>query len=132
MNEGRRELARHVCTLEDHVSDNHRVLNAVLVNDGPAPIRFVGVTLFRPGRRRWGWRLRPSRTSRWTGEKVSGRFFPIVWPETRIDGDNMEFVGRFQDWGLGFHPIVVEFTDGNGRRWVRWPDGRLSRSRSAP
>ena len=39
----------------------------------------------------------------------------------------MQFVGRFDGAGLGFHPIIIVFTDGNGRRWVRWPDGRLSR-----
>jgi hypothetical protein len=127
VNEGRRDLARFVHTLEARVSEDHRILDAVLANDGPAPIRFVGVTLFRPGRRRWWWRVRRGRTGWWTGDKVSRRFFPIVWPETRIDDENMQFVGRFDGSGLGFHPIVVEFTDGNGRRWVRWPDGRLSR-----
>jgi hypothetical protein len=116
-------------------------------NRSDGPIFDIHVFLYRyGGRRRRTWRWRSRNPYLWlTSEYVqraAGFGADVFGPEVEVPPLDAGLQARvaFGDPGRpvvkpdepldssGYiAPVVVTFTDGNGRRWVRWPDGRLSR-----
>lgn len=115
----------HFATYYHQPSEHTGEMVAHVHNGGDLPIQEVSLLLHNFGRRRRLWRFRKE-SEAWTGEKVGARVYHCVTPHD--DGELAEFPA-IESWpGTGFiAPVVVWFTDGQGRRWVRWPDGRLSR-----
>jgi hypothetical protein len=102
-----------------------------LVNDSSGPIFDCHVMLSQYGaRRRHFWRLR-LHEGRLTTPRIMTRSLTAVWPKgksTRIDlGGPITQVpaADIREWWA----ITLAFRDANGRRWIRWPDGRLSPGR---
>jgi hypothetical protein len=98
----------------------------VIVNDGALPASTVGVSAWSWGRRRTLWRFR--RRAKWmTGPRVEGgAVFPTIFPGESTDVHDLP---GLWEWGPAgaLPPIMLVFRDGLGRRWVRWPDGKLTR-----
>lgn len=108
--------------------DNRRFTKVVVHNDGDLPALDVSPSVWEWGRRRWTWRFR-RHTDWWTGKRVQGIVYATIAPHST--GAEHEFLGiglppRGQPDTVR-PPVVLVFLDGNGRRWVRWPDGRLHR-----
>ncbi len=61
----------------------------------------------------------------WSGTRFVGRAFAIILPSS--EGELAELPAPTTTRGADVPPVILTFTDGNGRRWIRWPDGRLSR-----
>jgi hypothetical protein len=60
-----------------------------------------------------------------TGRCITGRGYWTVEPESSLDIElSMVADPEVADDGP---PVMVGFRDGNGRRWVRWSDGKLTR-----
>ncbi len=130
--DARRSLASAVHAVAERfeVGGDRPEIDVKVYNGSDRPVFDVLVCVWSwPGRRRWWWRA--VTYGRW----LSGaRQQEMGTHAIREHGasDLMEF-RRFpaeciHDRGRTFRPpILVVFTDGNGRRWVRWPDGRLSR-----
>jgi hypothetical protein len=125
--DARRELAAQV--LATHVSTQltttaESSITVQVANYSPAPIFNVGVATYDWGRRRWDWRLR-HRRKWWTGARFAGRVVVTIPPE--LHGPVCDLPAPRTPGKLGeLPPVIVTFTDGNGHRWVRWPDGRLN------
>jgi hypothetical protein len=98
-----------------------------VANLSDAPVFDVNVLQFGWGGRRRTWRLRT--TDQWTtGDRVRpGRLFATIPPNTRGLTQNMAGLPPPPLAGQVTPPFVMVFRDGNGRRWVRWHDGRLNR-----
>jgi hypothetical protein len=97
-----------------------------IINDGSQPALSVGVDAWDWGRRRITWRFRRHKhwmTSDWV---ATGGVYPTITPKTRIEADDLP---GLDDWGPAGErpPIMLRFRDGQGRQWVRWPDGKLTR-----
>ncbi len=101
-----------------------------VVNTGSLPVYDVGVSVWEYGRRRWFWRIR--RFTRWmTSDQITGRVHVAIEPGGQGEGGDMPAPRhRSEAKRVGDStapPVLVVFRDGNGRQWVRWPDGRLNR-----
>jgi hypothetical protein len=95
-----------------------------LVNPGAWPIRRVCVTEWDVGRRYFTWRLR--RYPRWmTGRCMTGRGYWTVEPGSSLEIE-LPIVSGLGPGDEG-PPVMVGFRDGQGRRRVRWSDGKLTR-----
>jgi hypothetical protein len=96
-----------------------------IVNDGDLPVLIVAVEAWDWGRRRITWRLR--REEHWmTGRRIIERVYNTVTPHTSTDEDQVPGLAGIGPPGVN-PPILLRFCDGHGRRWVRWPDGKLAR-----
>jgi hypothetical protein len=99
-----------------------------LVNSGTLPVHDVGISVWEFGRRRWLWRFRNG--ARWmTGERLQGRVYPSVEPGDEKTANDMPAPHRVvkRPRGAVAPLLLLTFRDGVGRRWVKWPDGRLNR-----
>jgi hypothetical protein len=98
----------------------------LIVNNGALPASRVGISAWEWGRRRIMWRFR--RHANWmTGPRMQGgAVFPTIFPGESTDV--LELPGIWE-WGPPgeLPPIMLIFRDGLGHRWVRWPDGKLTR-----
>ena len=95
-----------------------------ITNDSERPAYRVGIAAWSFGVRRWTWRLR--RHDHWmTGHRIAGRVYPTVEPRSSVANE----LPGVDEWGPGGEspPVMLVFRDANGRGWVRWPDGRLTR-----
>jgi len=93
-------------------------------NLSDCPIFNVGIGLYDNGELTRLARLREGE-SRWTGRKVGTGNRLVIPPDTR---ERVTLSGRGLEWqGRGWPPVFVVFCDTEGRRWTRWPDGRLAR-----
>lgn len=99
-----------------------------LHNDSDFPIVDVGVTEWEWGKRLRRWRLRPQ-AKWWTTEVACGFMYSTVLPNSKIKEDDlMPVKGNPPPGSPSLNPpIMLTFRDASGRRWVRWPDGKLSR-----
>lgn len=103
-------------------------LNLQVVNGGDAPVFDIGISIWGwDGRRRRLWRLRKHRE--WmTSKRVLGVVVTAVYAADRskeLELKGLETTPRTLSYRAT--PLMMVFRDGDGRRWVRWPDGRLSR-----
>jgi hypothetical protein len=110
-------------------TDGNPVFTDVEVrNDGEFPILDPSVQLWNWGKpRRFTWRLR--RLEGWlTSERkawVNGSYVPA---KSRTGVHRLcGLEDKTEIEGSPSPPIVLMFRDGNGRLWVRWPDGKLKR-----
>jgi hypothetical protein len=99
-------------------------------NDGPLPALSVGVMGWHAWhwevRRRGTWRLR-GMGSWMTGQVATVTVFPTIGPRSSTEEADLPQLDLA--FGTGDPPpVMLVFRDGRGRRWVRWPDGRLSRT----
>lgn len=101
----------------------------VVFNDGDSPIFEPSVQLWDWGKvRRFTWRFFP--IEHWlTSERqhwANGKYVP---PQARTDSVSLKGLGArtYNRKASPTPPIVLVFRDGNGRLWVRWPNGRLKR-----
>jgi hypothetical protein len=103
--------------------------NTRIYNDGARPIFDVGLSVWEWGRRRWTWRVRRHEHCM-TGNRIEGAVYSGVLPGTNTTEAELRGLVTYSRYGLEVAPpILLIFRDGNGRRWIRWPDGRLSRLR---
>jgi hypothetical protein len=93
-------------------------------NYGEVPIFGLAIALHSFGHRRRSWRFQ-QREQWWTGQPVPGgvRSYPMIEPDS--SGQAVELPVP-----EGLHPrrdpqVILTFRDSNGRRWVRWPNGKL-------
>lgn len=103
--------------------------NYQIVNDSELPALDVGLSAWQFGERRRLWRFH-SHNDWMTSERITGRLFPTVLPRSRTDEDDIwppDMPDRQPPGSSLRPPLVLTFRDGRGRRWVRWPDGKLSR-----
>lgn len=106
--------------------DSHTTVS--IHNLSPAPVFDAGVSVYKWGRRRWCWRVR-RRVNWWTGARIpSGVVYPTILPGVETEHEQLPGVDAPTVGRLPTKPdVIVTFTDASGRRWVRWPDSRLSR-----
>ena len=99
----------------------------VFHNDSDLPALDVTVSAWAFGRRRRLWRL--CRPDKWLGSKRLGSWhYPTVPPHTSTKEEQLKPPPVTPKRGGSTRPpLVITFRDGTGRRWVRWPDGRLQR-----
>jgi hypothetical protein len=108
--------------------------NVEIHNNGDAPIFDCSVSLYDWGERRRTWRARKA-TDWWSANRIDGRHFSIITPTSRSAEDHGLMGGlgnppkRYESLRP---PVILIFRDGNGRRRVRWPDGRLTRKWRQP
>jgi hypothetical protein len=133
--DARRALASHVFVTCTHFNlyDSPTFTEVVVSNTCTAPIFEVRVRVHQWGRRHRLWRLR---RSWWTGPVVEEgcRYIHTLAPRSagrrwRLPAPDKppgEPLSR-EEWPVP--PVVMTFTDGNGRPWVRWPTGRLESAR---
>lgn len=96
-----------------------------IVNNSRLPVFDVGVSAWQWGRRRLTWRIR--RYDRWmTRDLLVSRVYPMIRPTSRTDADDLPGLPTPGPPGVP-PPVMLVFTDGHGRRWVRWHDGRLTK-----
>jgi hypothetical protein len=97
-----------------------------VVNDGPAPALQVGVSAWEWGRRRSTWRFR--RHEHWMMSRriEPGAVFSTIEPASSTKEHDLQGVTSYA-WGGENPPVMLVFRDGQGRRWVRWPDGKLTK-----
>jgi len=107
-------------------NENHHT-RARVVNDSDTPIFDVSVSLWDWGKRRVGWRLR--RHPAWmTSKRLVGRYYATLLPKTSTPEEGWPTVKVTSVMTQSvLPPFLLVFRDGNGRRWVRWPDGKLTR-----
>ena len=110
---------------------NRLELGVQVVNDSPGPIFDIHVIVWNHGgRRRIVWQLWPY-YERVTRGHVTDAVVTAMWPESR--SKEFAMVGRIGRMPIGMRrdsfAISISFRDANGRRWVRWPDGRMSTER---
>lgn len=101
-------------------------------NAASTPITDCTMHLYAPnGRRRLWWWTSQSPQAWWTTKRLIGRSYYTIAPESA--GEQFEYHRQIDIQGgppKGLPTMVTTFTDGHGRRWVRWPSGKLSRVRS--
>jgi hypothetical protein len=97
-------------------------------NYGEAPIFGLAIALHSFGHRRRSWRFQ-QRDQWWTGAPVPGgvRTYPMIEPDS--SGQTVELPVP-EEPSEGLPPrrdpqVILTFRDSNGRRWVRWPNGKL-------
>jgi hypothetical protein len=132
---GRRDLARadaacvYVLVTKFRAgtpTEKHPIFTTYQIfNPSRLPLLGVSPSAWTWGRRRVTWRFR--RYERWmTGQRLVGRAYATIAPNGSThehDLPGLETVG-----GAGATPpVMLIFRDGHGRRWVRWPDGKLCR-----
>ncbi len=96
--------------------------SVVVVNPTDGPIYQVWATLLDQSP---GWLRRRTRSHH---RITRGSVTPIISqlaPGTESEEIPLEIVGVYHL----IVPVFVEFTDADGRRWRRWPDGKLTRWR---
>jgi hypothetical protein len=95
-------------------------------NNGDFPVFDVFVSVWDGGKRRMTWRFR--RHEHWlTGTRRQLCMIRHVSPEASADADVMwRLAAKPSDDASIMPPIVIKFREGNGRCWVRWPDGQLT------
>jgi hypothetical protein len=101
----------------------------VIQNDGDLPVVDANVSVWEWGHRRWDWWDR-GMTDWWTGQRVRGVDYATIAPHSEATEHEFPAVGlpaTRRPGDTARPPVILIFRDGNGRRWVRWPDGRLSR-----
>lgn len=98
-------------------------------NESDLPVLDVGVGAWHFGRRRRLWRFHPP--LRWmTNGRITGQVFPTILPRSttgEMDIWPADPPPHTERHDTSRPPLVLTFRDGRGRRWVRWPDGKLSR-----
>lgn len=101
-------------------------------NDTDLPIYDVSIAAWQWGARRVLWRLRKS--AEWlTGDRLDGRLWVSLRPRSSVATEDLTPVNGYpvgypKARGKSINPpVTLAFRDANGRRWVRWEDGRLSR-----
>lgn len=111
----------------DRQTGTYGHVNVKPTNYGNAPIFDVGISVHQRGRRRWFWRLR-GRADWWTGAPVrgGGRLWSTILPESEGEVAELPAPDASRDADRTNPPVIMTFRDGNGRRWVRWPDGKLT------
>ena len=94
------------------------------VNYGDAPIFGLAVAVHALGHRRRFWRFQP-REQWWTGAPVPGgvRTYPMIEPDS--SGQTVELPVPEELAPRRDPHVILTFRDSNGRRWVRWPNGKL-------
>jgi hypothetical protein len=104
-------------------------VTATVRNTSRGQIVDVGIGLYAPGARRRGWWFRTKRVDWWTGEYLTGRVYYTIRGQNI--GTPVDLAATYQTVDQATHrdrpALVLEFTDANGRRWVRWPSGQMSR-----
>jgi hypothetical protein len=110
--------------------DTHTTVQ--IENGSDMPVFECHIALYKWGHRRRFWRLR--RYDRWmTGERIVGRVYPTLLAHHNSSEDELPGLGLPISKGTIDRnmspPLLLLFRDGNGRRWIRWPDGRLTRHR---
>ncbi len=96
-----------------------------VVNSGRLLVRRVYVTAREPGRRRLTWRLR--RYENWTSghhiicEEIKKPLEPGERVDLELPAPRSPAVGGDEP------PVILSFRDGRDRRWVRWPNSRVTR-----
>lgn len=98
-----------------------------VVNGADQPIFDIGLVVWQwRARRRILWRVR--RHDDWMTTK---RLQDVVVTNVRAADKSVELDLRGMDAPPTLTylaaPLMLVFRDGNGRRWVRWPDGELRR-----
>jgi len=101
-------------------------------NNGDLPLTDVRVSMWKGDRRKQLWRFQTP--DGWLfGGRVKEKVFPTIFPPNEADAEEHDFGMPPLGWESNSNgtnpPLTLVFCDGNGRRWVRWPDGRLSRLR---
>jgi hypothetical protein len=101
--------------------DTESEIEAVVSNRSFGPIYDCQLSLLP-----WAWDTK--------SEAVEGRLFVALAAQT--DSAAVPFtaslIGRPPKRGAFAPPLKLEFTDGRGRGWCRWPDGRLEKLRTRP
>ena len=99
------------------------------VNGSSAPVFHMTVEILE-----WDWKRPRSKKASSQGKAVTSRMFPTLMPGTEskeIDLDGMIKIapstGDARSYQWVTPPVRFSFTDAGGRRWIRWPDGRLVR-----
>jgi len=101
-------------------------------NDSALPVYDLSIAGWQWGKRRRFWRFR--KPDEWmTSERLDGRLWVVMRPQSKVTDDQMQPVkgfppstGRSPRDSLS-PPFTLTFRDASGRRWVRWPDGKLHR-----
>lgn len=98
-----------------------------LVNGGLLPIYDASVSVWEFGTERRTWRFR--RECDWmTGARIGGRVHTAIEPGGSATGEDMPAPEYPETHSTPISPpILLIYRDGNGRQWVRWPTGKLSR-----
>jgi hypothetical protein len=132
---GRRDIARSAAAgvyvevtlfqLGATPSDTPLFTRYKIVNDGRLPALAVSVSAWGWGRRRFWWGIRRQRN--WmTGHRIIGHVYHSVIPNSSTEEDDLP--GLLDEGPPAERPpVMLVFRDGFGRRWVRWPDGKLTR-----
>jgi hypothetical protein len=110
----------------------HGPTHVWVTNGSTLPIFNVTVAPFEWGRRRYfTWWFRKVEEY-WSKQRVNGQYRNFLMiapgattPKLKFDGPTTPLPRK----GSFLPPVIVHSQDGNGRRWVRWPNGRLSRRR---
>lgn len=140
---GRRDAKRRPAALVFPITVNHRFgtskppdtfTNVQIENGSDMPIYDCILVLYQWGRRRRLWRFHT--VQNWmTGERVVGRVYSIIRANSvsqvaELPGLGLPPQGKGWRAQMDMAPTaLLMFRDGNGRRWVRWPDGKLTRLR---
>jgi hypothetical protein len=90
------------------------------------PTYDVVLSLWEFGKRRRLWRFH-GRANWLTSERLTTRIYPAIPPRESVGKVDLPAPGTEPRDVSKAPPAVVTFRDGNGRNWVRWPDGRLNR-----
>lgn len=100
-----------------------------IANASQLPVYGTRVMLFDWGSRKWLWKFKLTE-SVWTTDRVDGAMIQTIRPLSESDEVELKPVTFPSEEFLEYPPqVVIWFRDGFGRRWVRWPHGRLSRLR---
>jgi len=96
-----------------------------VVNESNGLATSVAISAWGWGRRRVTWRLR-RQVGWWTGDRIIANVLHTVTPggcseEGEFPGPPMPGPPEER------HPLILQFRDGLGREWVRWPHGKLTR-----
>jgi hypothetical protein len=125
----RRALASRVYVVLSHPSDKpagaaDRHVSVRPTNYGEAPVFGLAVALHAVGHRRRSWRFQ-HREHWWTGALLPEgvRNYPMIEPDS--SGETVELPVPADVPPTRDPPAIVTFRDSNGRRWVRWPNGKL-------
>jgi hypothetical protein len=129
--DGRRALASQVyVVLSDFTASNdvpggaEGHVSVRPTNYGEAPVFAVAIALHHWGHRRRYWRLQ-TRDQWWTGAPVpdGSRIYPMIEPDS--SGETAVLPPAAGVPPRRVPQVIVTFRDGSGRRWVRWPNGKL-------